>query len=86
MILSYSSYNLHNSYNLHSSYNLHNSYNLLNSYGKVNFLKHIRKPIKHFLYIFFFLYIKIRTKYYQKNKERLQKEACERYQNLSEVE
>ena len=24
--------------------------------------------------------------YYQKNKERFQKEACERYQNLSEEE
>ena len=24
--------------------------------------------------------------YYQKNKEKLQKEACERYQNLSEDE
>ena len=26
------------------------------------------------------------NKYYQKNKEKLQKEACERYQNLSEEE
>ena len=26
------------------------------------------------------------NKYYQKNKEKLQKEACERYQNLSEDE
>ena len=26
------------------------------------------------------------NKYYQKNKEKLQKEARERYQNLSEVE
>ena len=26
------------------------------------------------------------TKYYQKNKERIQKEARERYQNLSEEE
>ena len=26
------------------------------------------------------------AKYYQKNKERLQKKACERYQDLSEVE
>ena len=26
------------------------------------------------------------NKYYQKHKERLQKEACERYQNLSEEE
>ena len=25
-------------------------------------------------------------KYYQKNKEKLRKEACERYQNLSEEE
>ena len=26
------------------------------------------------------------TRYHQKNKERLQKKACERYQNLSEDE
>ena len=26
------------------------------------------------------------NKYYQKHKERLRKEACERYQNLSEEE
>ena len=26
------------------------------------------------------------TKYYKKQKEKLQKEACERYQNLSEEE
>ena len=34
--------------------------------------------------IFFFLYIKMRTKYYQNHKEKLRKEARERYQNLSE--
>ena len=34
----------------------------------------------------FFLYIKMVNKLYQKNKEKLQKEACERYQNLSEEE
>ena len=35
---------------------------------------------------FFSLYIKMPTGYYQKNKERLQKEACERYQNLLKEE
>ena len=35
---------------------------------------------------FFFLYIKMVNTYYQKNKEKLQKEARERYQNLSEEE
>ena len=68
----HSSYNLHNSYNLLNSHNLHNSYNLDKSYGKINFLKQIKKPIKHFLYIFL-LYLKILTGYYQENKERLQK-------------
>ena len=34
----------------------------------------------------FFLYIKMTSKYYQKHKERLQKEARERYQNLYEEE
>ena len=35
---------------------------------------------------FFSLYIKITTNYYQKRKEKLRKEARERYQNLSEEE
>ena len=47
-----------------------------------------------FIYIFFynifFIYVKISenlsAKYYQGNKERLQKKACGRYQNLSEEE
>ena len=45
-------------------------------------------PINPFLYIYiFFIYIKISknasAKYYQENKERLQKKARERCQNLS---
>ena len=32
------------------------------------------------------MYIKMVNKYYQKHNERLQKEAHERYQNLSEKE
>ena len=32
------------------------------------------------------MYMKIVNKYYKKNKEKLQKEAWERYQNLSEEE
>ena len=39
-----------------------------------------------FSYIFLNTYIKIVNKYYQKNKEKLQKEAQERYQILSEEE
>ena len=34
----------------------------------------------------FFLYIKIAKKHYQKHKEKLQKEARERYQSFSEDE
>ena len=34
----------------------------------------------------FFVFIKMVNKYYLKNKEKLQKEAHERYQNLSEEE
>ena len=34
----------------------------------------------------FFLYIKMLTGYYQKNKERLSKKVRERYQNLPEEE
>ena len=39
------------------------------------------KPIKSFLYTFF-SNIKMVNKYYQTNKEKLLKEARERYQNL----
>ena len=45
--------------------------------------KAYKKLIKHFLKMFF-LYIKILTRYYQKNKDRLQIKACERYQYLPE--
>ena len=55
-----------------SKYYLHNSY--FNDY----FLKLIRK-----IFFFFFLLV---NKHYQKHKERLQKEARERYQNLPEEE
>ena len=37
-------------------------------------------------FIIFFLYIKMTNKYYQKHKERLQKEARKKYQNLFEEE
>ena len=44
----------------------------------------------NFLYNFFLIYIKmfknLSAKKYQGNKERLQKKACERYQNLSKEE
>ena len=35
---------------------------------------------------FFCIYIKAVNKYYQRNKEKLQKEAQERYENLSKEE
>ena len=35
--------------------------------------------------LFFYIW-KLQNKYYQRHKEKLQKEACERYQNLSEKE
>ena len=48
--------------------------------------KILMKKIKYkIFFIMFFLYIKMTSKY-QKHKERLQKEARERYQNLSEEE
>ena len=37
-------------------------------------------------YNFFFVYIKVVNKYYQKHKENFQKEGRERYENLSEEE
>ena len=43
-----------------------------------------------YLFIFFFIYMKMSknllAKYYQENKERLQKKSRERYQNLSKEE
>ena len=42
-----------------------------------------KKLIKYF-FIILFLYIKMPNKCYSKNKEKLWKKACERYQNLSE--
>ena len=48
--------------------------------------KAYKKTDKRFLNNFFFLYIKVLTEYYQKNKEKLSKKACEKYQNLSEEE
>ena len=47
----------------------------------INILKRVKDQSN-----IFFTYIKVPTGYYQKNKERLQKESCERYQNLSEEE
>ena len=44
--------------------------------------KHIKKASQNFL----FLYIKITNNYYQKDKERLKKEAREIYQHLFEEE
>ena len=37
-------------------------------------------------FIIFFVHIKMVNKYYQKHKEKLQKEAREKYQNISEEE
>ena len=41
---------------------------------------------KHIFIILLYTYIKIVNRYYRKNKEKLQREACERYLNLSEKE
>ena len=38
------------------------------------------------VFIVFGIYIKMVNKYYEKHKEKLQKETYERYQNLSEEE
>ena len=44
------------------------------------------KKIQKYFFNLFFIYIKMTNNYHQKNKEMLQKEARERYQNLSEEE
>ena len=50
----------------------------------------LRIAFINFFIIFFFIYIKVSknlsAKYYQESKERLQKKARERYQNLSKEE
>ena len=93
-------YNLRNSYNsynlphityithviyitriIHITQNLHYSYNSHNSYNLHNLPTH---TIKLNFKAFFFLYIEMVNNYYQKHKDRIQKEASERYQNLSE--
>ena len=46
----------------------------------------IKKTNKNIFFISCSLYIEITNNYYQKRKEKLQKEARERYQNFSEEE
>ena len=48
--------------------------------------KSMQKQLMEYFFIKVLLYIKMVTNYYQKNKEKLQKEARETYQNLSEEE
>ena len=48
--------------------------------------KSMQKQLMNYFFIKFLLYIKTVTNYSQKNKEKLQKEARETYQNLSEEE
>ena len=48
--------------------------------------KSMQKQLMEYFFIKFLLYIKTVTNYYQKHKEKLQKEARETYQNLSEEE
>ena len=54
------------------------------SAGVFAIIKYQQKVLNCF--IFFFLHVKMANKYYQKHKEKLQKEARERYQNISEKE
>ena len=68
------------------TYMTHTTY-IHNSYFKITFLKLIERYFYNLhIYIYIYIYVKLVNKYYQKHKERLQKEARERYQNLSEEE
>ena len=51
-------------------------------------LKHLKYKVFKIKYIFiiFFLYIKMLTWYYKKNKERLSNKAPEKYESLSKEE
>ena len=54
---------------------------------KILMNKILMKKIKQYFFItFFFVFLKMVNKYYQKRKERLRKKARERYKNLSEEE
>lgn len=70
----------------HNSHNLHNSCTLHNLYGKVNFLKHIKKLVKHFCVYFMFIclclfvntemFLKMKNDYWlsiEKNYSKIQK-------------
>ena len=46
----------------------------------------MKRTNKFFLCNFFSIFVKIKNNYYQKNKEKLGKQALERYQNVSEEE
>ena len=52
----------------------------------IKLLFKIYKKTDKSIFIIFFLYIKMTNNYYQKNKEKLQKEARDGYQILSEEE
>ena len=48
---------------------------------------YVKMVYKHDFFLYFlYPYIKMLNSYYQKNKENIQKETRERYQNLSEEE
>ena len=56
---------------------------------KSDIFKSSNKSIFYKYFIFFFIIFSskhLSAKYYQENKERLQKNACEKYQNLSKEE
>ena len=52
----------------------------------MTFLNLLINPFFYNLFFFFHRYKNLSVKYYQENKERLQKKARERYQNLSKEE
>ena len=67
--------------NLNDPYNIHKSH--FEAYKNIFYKFFVCMYIKM---VYNYNYIKMVNKYYQKNKEKLQKEARERYQNLSEEE
>ena len=92
----HNSYNLDNSCNLHNTYNLHSWYNYITHINYVThiiYITHITstnhtiklifkayKKTTENIFINSFLYIKMANNYYRKHRERIGKEAREKYQ------
>ena len=61
-------------------------HNIFKSSNKSIFYKSFEISFLYFIFIYIKISKNLLAKYYQENKEKLQKKACERYQSLSKEE